>query len=282
MLRRAQRRPLDLLVDLLRLLGLPGARAARAGHGDGRERTSSRRRAASPRFDARLAEEAAHRAEIEDERGDAAVVVLDYGSGNVRARCGRSSTSAPTSSSPPTGSAALAADGLFVPGRRQLPRLHGRAARGRRARGSSTSGWPAVGPVLGVCVGMQVLFEGSNEPSDAPAGGSGRVARHGLAAAAAGRAAHGLVDVEVPPGPVLFAGIETERFYFVHSYAVHAWTLDEPTGAFAAVAPRVTWADPRRALRRGGRERPAVGHPVPPREVRRGRAGPARELGESL
>ena len=33
-----------------------------------------------------------------------------------------------------------------------------------------------------------------------------------------------------------------ERFYFVHSYAAQHWTL-HPTGAFAVVAPLVTWAE---------------------------------------
>ena len=48
--------------------------------------------------------------------------------------------------------------------------------------------------------------------------------------------------VEAPEASVLFAGVEQERFYFVHSYAAHRWELAAPVGAFAAVAPRVTWA----------------------------------------
>jgi glutamine amidotransferase len=39
----------------------------------------------------------------------------------------------------------------------------------------------------------------------------------------------------------LFAGVEDERFYFVHSYAAQRWSL-YPKGSFAAVAPVVTWA----------------------------------------
>jgi glutamine amidotransferase len=53
----------------------------------------------------------------------------------------------------------------------------------------------------------------------------------------------GWSDVTVAAGSRLFAGVESERFYFVHSYAVQSWTLEPPTGAFAAVAPKVTWAD---------------------------------------
>jgi glutamine amidotransferase len=46
--------------------------------------------------------------------------------------------------------------------------------------------------------------------------------------------------VDVPEGSRLFAGVEDERFYFVHSYAVRQWTL-QPTPTTAA--PLVTWAE---------------------------------------
>ncbi len=42
-------------------------------------------------------------------------------------------------------------------------------------------------------------------------------------------------------GPRLFAGVEGERFYFVHSYAARSWTL-HPTDERMA-APRVTWSE---------------------------------------
>ena len=46
--------------------------------------------------------------------------------------------------------------------------------------------------------------------------------------------------VEVPVGSRLFAGVEGERFYFVHSYAARSWDLvtDGHT-----TAPLVTWAE---------------------------------------
>ncbi|HYO20150.1 MAG TPA: imidazole glycerol phosphate synthase subunit HisH, partial [Dermatophilaceae bacterium] len=40
----------------------------------------------------------------------------------------------------------------------------------------------------------------------------------------------------------LFAGVEDERFYFVHSYAALEWQL-EPEGSMAVVAPMVSWSD---------------------------------------
>jgi glutamine amidotransferase len=97
-------------------------------------------------------------------------------------------------------------------------------------------------PVLGICVGMQALFESSTEPSDTTEEGlaqwPGVVER--LRAPVVPHM--GWSEVEVPTGSVLFDGVESERFYFVHSYAVRSWSLPEPTGAFSGVAPRVTHA----------------------------------------
>ena len=168
------------------------------------------------------------------------VVVFDYGSGNVRSavraleRVGASVT---LTGDPAT---ALECDGLFVPG---VGNFHAcmaglRAAHGPRIIGRRLSG---ARPVLGVCVGMQVLFEGSSEPSDTPLEGlaewPGTVER-----LTADVVPHmGWSTVEPGEGSRLFSGVEAERFYFVHSYAAHRWTL-EPTGSFAVVAPVVTWA----------------------------------------
>jgi glutamine amidotransferase len=170
----------------------------------------------------------------------AEVVVLDYGSGNVRSavraleRVGASVT---LTADPVQ---ALGCDGLLVPGvgnfhacMAGLAAAHGPRIIGRRISGGR--------PVLGVCVGMQVLFEGSTEPSEHPLEGMaewpGTVER-----LPADVVPHmGWSPVEPAAGSALFAGVEDERFYFVHSYAVQRWTL-EATGAFARVAPRVTWA----------------------------------------
>ena len=143
------------------------------------------------------------------------VVVLDYGSGNVRSavraleRVGASVT---LTADP---EAALASDGLFVPGGR---------------------------PVLGVCVGMQVLFDGSTEPSATPLEGLGEWPGTVERLPADVVPHMGWSEVEAARGSELFRGVEHERFYFVHSYAVQEWTMETPTGSFAAVAPKVTWA----------------------------------------
>jgi glutamine amidotransferase len=52
----------------------------------------------------------------------------------------------------------------------------------------------------------------------------------------------GWSPVQVPDGSRLFAGVESERFYFVHSYAAHDWSLHPTSRAFEAVAPIVTHA----------------------------------------
>ena len=93
-------------------------------------------------------------------------------------------------------------------------------------------------PVLGICVGMQVLFDegvehgvrteglgqwpGVVEPLEAP------VLPH-----------MGWNTVQVAPGSALFAGLEEERFYFVHSYGVRTWQLE---GNDRMTKPQVTWS----------------------------------------
>jgi glutamine amidotransferase len=90
---------------------------------------------------------------------------------------------------------------------------------------------------------MQVLFDGSDEPSAAPLGGLGEWPGTVRRLRADIVPHMGWAAVEPPEDSRLFAGVQSERFYFVHSYAVQDWVLEPPSGAFAAVAPRVTWAD---------------------------------------
>jgi glutamine amidotransferase len=170
------------------------------------------------------------------------VVVFDYGSGNVRSAVRALEHVGASVLLTSDHAEALAADGLFVPG---VGNFHAcmaglRAAGGPRVIETRLAGGRAV---LGVCVGMQVLFDGSDEPSDAPEEGLGEWP---------GTVSRLLADVvphmgwsEVRPaaGSALFAGLAGQRFYFVHSYAVQHWTMAPPTGIFERVAPRVTWAD---------------------------------------
>ena len=169
--------------------------------------------------------------------GGPSVVVLDYGSGNVRSvmRALEHVGASVTLTADPD--AVLAADGLLVPGvgnfhacLRQLAAAKGPLLIGRRLAGGR--------PVLGICVGMQVLFDGSEEPAAVREEGLGEwpgvVAR-----LQADVVPHmGWSEVAAAPGSRLFAGIEDERFYFVHSYALPEWIMPEPTGSFAALHGR--------------------------------------------
>ena len=93
--------------------------------------------------------------------------------------------------------------------------------------------------MLGICVGMQVLFERGVEHGVETEGCDewpGVVER--LQAPVVPHM--GWNTVAVPSGSRLFRGVEDERFYFVHSYAARAWELrtDGHTRA-----PLVTWSE---------------------------------------
>lgn len=170
------------------------------------------------------------------------VVVLDYGSGNVRSAVRALERVGAHVTLTADERRVLDADGLFVPG---VGNFHAclrglRAVDGHRLIDVRLSG---SRPVLGVCVGMQAMFEGSSEPSVQGAVPGldqwpGTVDR--LPAEVVPHM--GWSRVEAPQGTVLLDGVQDERFYFVHSYAVQDWTLD-PHGPFEVVAPRVTWAE---------------------------------------
>jgi len=166
------------------------------------------------------------------------VVVLDHGSGNLRS-AERALTRAGASTSV-TGDAgaAMAADGLVVPGvgafaacMAGLTGVGGPQVIDRRLAGGR--------PVLGICVGMQVLFETGLEHgvrTEGCAEWPGVVER--LAAPVLPHM--GWNTVRPAPGSLLFDGVEGERFYFVHSYAVRQWELPEAEHLPAA---QVTWAE---------------------------------------
>lgn len=170
-----------------------------------------------------------------------AVVVLDYGSGNVRSAVRmleRVGARVELTADP---AKVLAADALYVPGVGNFhaclaglaavdgPRLIERRLAGGR-------------PVLGVCVGMQAMFESSTERAPVPRPGLGEWPGVVDRLPAAVVPHMGWSPVRTPAGSRLFAGVEQERFYFVHSYAALDWTL-HPHGSFEVVAPLVTWAE---------------------------------------
>src|SRR4051794_20921389 len=151
------------------------------------------------------------------------VTVLDYGSGNLRsaeralARVGADVT---VTADP---DAALAADGLVVPGvgafaacMTGLRAVDGPRIIGRRLAGGR--------PVLGICVGMQVLFErGLEHGHDSEGCGEWPGVVEQLKAPVLPHM--GWNTVQAPEGSRLFAGLGDARFYFVHSYGVREFPL---------------------------------------------------------
>ncbi|MDZ5442777.1 imidazole glycerol phosphate synthase subunit HisH [Micromonospora sp. 4G57] len=163
------------------------------------------------------------------------IVVLDYGSGNLRSaeraleRAGADVTVTDDLA------AAAEAEGLVVPGVGAFaacmagiealgagPVIAERVAGGR--------------PVLGICVGMQVLFEHGDEHGVVTKGLG--LLPGGVTKLPAERLPHmGWNTVRPPEGSVLFAGLPADsRFYFVHSYGV------SDVAGLAAAGARVTTA----------------------------------------
>jgi imidazole glycerol-phosphate synthase subunit HisH len=165
------------------------------------------------------------------------VVVLDYGSGNLRSAHRALQRAGADAVVTRDADAALDARGLVVPG----VGAFAACMQGLRAVGGDeiiAKRLARSRPVLGICVGMQVLFAEGHE--------------HGQLTAGCG-VWPGVVDrlqapvlphmgwntVRPPSGSKLFAGVGPgERFYFVHSYAARSWPARG-----AAPSPMLTWAE---------------------------------------
>lgn len=165
------------------------------------------------------------------------VVVLDYGFGNVRSAVRALERAGARVELTADRARAQECDGLVVPGVGAFAAcVEGiRAVKGHEVIGRRLAGGR---PVLGICVGLQVMFTHGVEHGHDAAGldeWPGVVER--LQASVVPHM--GWNTVEVPEGSRLFAGVEHERFYFVHSYGVRRWEL-ETNGR--TTAPRVTWA----------------------------------------
>ncbi|MCL2316098.1 MAG: imidazole glycerol phosphate synthase subunit HisH [Actinomycetia bacterium] len=159
--------------------------------------------------------------------------VLDYGSGNLLSV--RHALEAAGAQVVVTADRARleGCDGLVVPG----VGAFAACMAGLRAVGGDVliRAWREAGdrPLLGICVGHQVMFaRGVEHGVDTPGLGvlPGVVERLRSA-----RLPHmGWNVVAAPAGSRMFDGVTDERFYFVHSYGVHA-----PDGPWDGVA----WCD---------------------------------------
>lgn len=165
------------------------------------------------------------------------VAILEYGSGNVHSAVKALESAGADAHLTRDAGLIAAADGLLVPGvgafsavMDQLRGVHGDMMIERRLAGGR--------PVLGICVGMQILFERGTERGE---GADGLAQWPGeISELDAPVVPHiGWSRVEPGAGSRLFAGIEDERFYFVHSFAAQDWTLEvDPPFPH----PAVTWA----------------------------------------
>ncbi|WUH94028.1 imidazole glycerol phosphate synthase subunit HisH [Streptomyces sp. NBC_00433] len=166
------------------------------------------------------------------------VVVLDYGFGNVRSAERALAHAGADVEITADFDKAMRADGLLVPG---VGAFEACMAGLRGVRGEWIVGRRLAGgrPVMGICVGMQILFArgiehgvetegldewpGTVEPLQAP------VVPH-----------MGWNTVKAAEGSRLFAGSDEDaRFYFVHSYAVRSWDLESRSDRISG--PKVSW-----------------------------------------
>lgn len=168
----------------------------------------------------------------------ASVVVLDYGIGNVHSAVKALEYAGAAVELTSDASKVQEADGLVVPGvgafaavMQALASVRGPELIDQRLAGGK--------PVLGICVGLQVLFEKGLE--------------HGVETIGLGQWPGVVEKLEAPKLPhmgwntveasvdsKLFAGIQNEMFYFVHSYAAKEFVLEvEPP----FLKPEVTYAE---------------------------------------
>ena len=161
------------------------------------------------------------------------VVVLDYGSGNLRSAQRALERVGADVEVTADADAAARADGLVVPG----VGAYEACMTGLREIGGDKiiAERVAAGlPVLGVCVGMQILFARGVEfgvESQGCGQWPGAVVR--LDAPVIPHMGWNVVDAAA--GSALFKGLDpTTRFYFVHSYAAQVWEGDP--------AALLTWA----------------------------------------
>jgi glutamine amidotransferase len=144
------------------------------------------------------------------------IAILDYGSGNLRSaqrafelaaddvvvtRDAKTCSEATALVVPGVGAFAACMEQLLAAGGAEI--IADRVAKAR--------------PIFGICVGMQILFESSNEKKETQGLGilPGKVSE--LSAPVLPHM--GWNNVVAAPTSKLFKGIEEESFYFVHSYA---------------------------------------------------------------
>ncbi len=166
------------------------------------------------------------------------VAVFDYGNGNVHSACRALEQAGAEVVLTSDRKLLLEADGMLLPGVGAFASVM-RNLNAHNASSLVDQRLTAGRAVLGICVGMQVMFEHGVE--------------HGIDTAGLGQWPGSVTMLEAPTLPhmgwskvapdsrsVLFEGVADERFYFVHSYAAKTWELDiQPPFVKAAL----TWSE---------------------------------------
>ena len=165
------------------------------------------------------------------------IAIADYGIGNLGSlahaleHCGAKVVMTAK------GQELLDADGMVLPGngafaaskaameQRSILRWVGQRVAGGR-------------PVLAICVGHQILFDESEEFGSHTGMGEWPGTVEKLPGDAIPHI--GWTQVQPVENSTLFAGLDDERFYFSHSYAVLDWKFDQ--GNEAMMPPQVSWA----------------------------------------
>lgn len=166
------------------------------------------------------------------------VAVFDYGSGNVHSACRALEAAGAEVVLTSDRKVLLEADGMLLPGVGAFASVMRNLSK-HNAASLVDQRLTAGRAVLGICVGMQVMFEHGVE--------------HGIDREGLGQWPGSVTMLDAPtlphmgwskvsndPKTVLFEGVEEERFYFVHSYAAKSWELDiQPPFVKAAL----TWSE---------------------------------------
>lgn len=147
------------------------------------------------------------------------IAILDYGSGNLRSAERAFATSGKEVVVTSDRAIALQAEGLVVPGvgafaacMKGLNEVDGEAIIRERISNER--------PVLGICIGMQILFSRGTEHSENGAHAGVGVWDAEVSKLNAPILPHmGWNTIDTASESLLFKGVENQSFYFVHSYA---------------------------------------------------------------
>jgi glutamine amidotransferase len=145
------------------------------------------------------------------------IAILDYGSGNLRSALRAFERAGKDVVLTSDYTVALEAEGLVVPGvgafgacMQGLKSVRGEQLVRERMKDAR--------PTIGICVGMQILFDSGLEHGENEGVGIWPARVEKLEAKVLPHMGWNTVDVAA--GSQLFRGVEGESFYFVHSYGV--------------------------------------------------------------